>query len=172
MSPARSGKILSDEHDFTCFYLEHFPGLVAYLVYQGASAHIATDIAQDAMATTFRRWPEITFPKAYVFRVADRAFRRHTSRQPEMPVAEVPEPTAVLPHPEMAEAWLQEQQIVLVLQELPSRQRQVLALTIDGWAQAEIAEMLCITREAVRASLKKARSSADQHRRRIVEEAP
>ena len=76
----------------------------------------------------------------------------------------------MLPRPEETEAWLQEQQVIQVLRALPPRQRQVLALTIDGWSPAEIAEMLGIDAAAVRSNLMKARRSADEHRRRAGEE--
>ena len=160
------------EGEFSCFYREHFRRLVAYLIYQGAAAHLAADLAQDAMTTAYRRWPAITSPRAYVYKVAGRAFLRHALDAPELPVGEVPEPTSVLPRPEEAEAWLQAQQVIAVLRALPSRQRQVLALTIDGWPPAEIAELLGIDPAAVRSNLMKARRSAVEHRRRIVEEAP
>jgi RNA polymerase sigma-70 factor (ECF subfamily) len=87
-----------------------------------------------------------------------------------MPVAEVPEPTAVLPHPEEAEAWEQKQQVIGVLRALPPRQCQVLALTLDGWSPAEIAGLLGIAPSAVRANLMKARRNADEHRRRSGED--
>ena len=58
-----------------------------------------------------------------------------------------------------------------VLRALPPRQRQVFALTIEGWTPTEIADMLGIDPAAVRASLKKARRNADEYRR-AGEEAP
>ena len=162
---AQGGERPADEHEFARFYRGHITRLVAYLVYQGAAAHLAADIAQDAMTIAYRRWSAITSPRAYVYTVAYRAFLRHALDAPELPVGEVPEPAAVLPRPGETEAWLQEQQVIQVLRALPPRQRQVLALTIDGWTPAEIAEMLGIDAAAVRSNLKKARRSADEHRR-------
>jgi RNA polymerase sigma factor (sigma-70 family) len=160
------------ESEFSSFYREHFQRLAAYLLYQGASAHLSADLAQNAMATAFRRWPELTSPKAYVYKVAGRELVRQALDALEQPVGEVPEPTTIVPRPEETEAWLQKQQVISVLRALPQRQRQVLALTIDGWYPAEIAELLGIEPAAVRSSLMKARRSADEHRRRIGEEAP
>ena len=170
--PVPGGEGPGDEREFSCFYREHFRYLVAYLIYQGATAHLAADLAQDAMTTAYRRWPAITSPRAYVYKVAGRAFLRHALDAPELPVGEAPEPTSVLPRPEEAEAWLQAQQVIAVLRALPPRQRQVLALTIDGWPPGEIAELLGIDPAAVRSNLMKARRSADEHRRRTAEEAP
>lgn len=76
----------------------------------------------------------------------------------------------MLPRPGEAEAWLQAQQVITVLRALPPRQRQVLALTIDGWPPAEIAELLGIDPAAVRSNLMKARRSAGEHHRTIAEE--
>jgi RNA polymerase sigma-70 factor (ECF subfamily) len=78
----------------------------------------------------------------------------------------------VLPHAEEAEAWLQKEQIIEVLRALPPRQRQVLALTIDSWTPAEIAELLGIPPSAVRSNLMKARRNAAEYLRRIREEDP
>ena len=154
--------------EFSCFYREHFSRLTAYLVYQGASAHSAAELAQDAMIETYRRWDALEFPRAYAWTVAYRAFIRRALH--EVPVAEVPEPTAVLPSPGDAESWLGEQEVLRVLQVLPPRQRQVLALTLDGWTPAEIASLLGLDPPAVRSSLMKARRSAAAHRRRTGEE--
>jgi RNA polymerase sigma factor (sigma-70 family) len=110
-------------------------------------------------------------PRAYAWTAAYRAYIRHALHDAEVPVAEVPEPAAVLPLPGNAEAWLQEQQVLAVLRALPPRQRQVLALVLDGWSPAEIADLLGMEPPAVRASLKKARRAAEAHRRH-QEEGP
>jgi RNA polymerase sigma factor (sigma-70 family) len=160
------------EHEFARFYGDYIHRLAAYIMYQGASAHLAADIAQDAMITAYRRWPEIKSPRAYAWTIAYRAFTRHALSDPEQTAGEVPEPAPLLPRPGEAETWLQEQHVIHVLRALPPRQRQVLALTIDGWTPAEIAEMLGLEPAAVRSSLRKARRSADGHHRRTGEEAP
>lgn len=153
------------EHEFARFYRDHIGRLAAYLIYQGAAAHLAADIAQDAMITVYQRWPEIRSPKAYIWTVAYRAFIRHALNDSEQPVGEVPEPAALLPRPGETEAWLQEQHVIHVLRALPPRQRQVLALTVDGWTPVDIAELLGLDAAAVRSNLKKARRNAAEHRR-------
>ncbi len=144
---------------------------MAYLLYQGALAHVAAELSQEAMITAYRRWHTITSPKACVWTVAHKAFVRQAVNVAEHSVAEVPEPTVLLPHPEEAEAWLQKQQVIDLLRALPLRQRQVLALTIDGWSPIEIADLLGIDASAVRSNLMKARRNAAEHRRRIGEGA-
>jgi RNA polymerase sigma factor (sigma-70 family) len=169
-SPEPSSETQGAEDEFGRFYREHFSRLVAYLVYQGAAVHLAADLAQDAMAAAWRRWAEVTMPRAYVYKVAGRAYTRRALEEPELLAGEVPEPSAALPRPGEAEAWLQQQQVLRVLRALPPRQRQVLALTVDGWAPAEIADMLGIEPDAVRASLMKARRGAAEGHRRDEEE--
>lgn len=61
------------------------------------------------------------------------------------------------------EAWEQRHEILRLLAGLPPRQRQVLAWTLDGYTPAEIAEVLAITPEAVRASLMKARRALAEY---------
>jgi Sigma-70 region 2 len=99
--PAAGRGQAGSEDEFARFYRENLPRLAAYLIYQGAPAHLAADLAQDAMATAWRRWAEITEPRAYVYKVAGRAYTRLAVHAPELSVGEVPEPTAVLPHPGM-----------------------------------------------------------------------
>jgi hypothetical protein len=76
-APARAGERPGDKREFAPFYREHITRLVAYLIYQDAAAHLAADIAQDAMITAYRRWADITSPRAYVYTVAYKAFLRY-----------------------------------------------------------------------------------------------
>jgi RNA polymerase sigma-70 factor (ECF subfamily) len=171
--PAAASPAPGGEHEFARFYRDYIGRLAAYLMYQGAAADLAADIAQDAMIAAYRKWAEIESPRAYTWRVAYRAFIRHVVNDPEQPVGEVPEPSPLLSRPGEAEAWLQKQHVILVLRALPPRQREVLALTIDGWTHAEIADLLGLDLAAVRSNLKKARRNADAfHHRATREEAP
>lgn len=119
MSPGPGGPTPGGEQEFARFYREHLGRLVLYLIYQGAPAHLAADLAQEAMVTAYRRWYAIESPRNYVWTVAYRAFLHYVLHDVELPVDEVPEPTAMLPHPEEAEAWLQKQQVIEVLLALP-----------------------------------------------------
>ena len=130
---APAGEQAAAGHEFAGFYRSYFTRLVAYLVYQGAPAHLAADIAQDTMATVYRRWPDIKTPRAYAWTVAYRAFVHQALEDtPETPVDEVPEPSSVLPQPGEAEAWLQSQQVTEVLRALPPRQRQGVRVNFVG----------------------------------------
>jgi RNA polymerase sigma-70 factor (ECF subfamily) len=152
-----------DAEAFSAFYRAYFTRLTTYLVYQGASVHLASELVQDTMIKAYRKWHEIRSPSGWAYKVAYQAFVRHATRVEEDPVEEVPEPTAVLHRPGEAEAWVQEQEIVRVLGALPARQRQVLALTLDGWEPAGIAELIGIESPAVRSSLLKARRTVAEY---------
>src|SRR5579859_2868729 len=103
------------------------------------------------MGTVYQRWPKINSPKAYAWTVAYRAFTRQALEDaPETSVADVPESSSVLPSPLDADAWLQSQEVLEVLRALPPRQRQILALTIDDWTPAEMADLLGIDPAAIR----------------------
>lgn len=145
------------EEVFAAFYRGFVPTLVTFLVWQGASVHVAADLAQETMVKAYRNWPRIDHPQAWARRVASRELVRHLSAVEADPFAEVPEPTALLPRPDAAAALEQRHDILRLLAELPWRQRQVMAWTYDGYSPALIAEELGIEPAAVRASLKKAR---------------
>lgn len=151
------------EEAFSQFYRKLVVPLSAYLVSQGAPAHLAAEIAQDTMLKAYRKWHEITWHKSWVYKVAYQAYVRHVTRVDAEPFEEVPEPTPLLPRPDQAETWAQQREIVHLLRELPPRQRQVLALHHDGWTTREIAELLGIGDATVRQNLHKARLAATRY---------
>lgn len=164
------GPLSTGRQEFSGFYRGHIRRLVVYLLYQGATAHLAAELAQESMITAWERWDAIDSPRSYVWTVAYRAYIRR-ALDAEVPVSEVPEPSPVLARPQESEEWLQQQEILDVLRALPPRQRQVLALRIDGWTPTEIADLLAIGPETVRANLLKARRNAAEHRRPGKEES-
>lgn len=166
---AFDGPMTEYEEAFSRFYRKLVVPLTAYLVSQGASAHLAAEIVQDTMIKAYRKWHEITWHKSWVYKVAYQAYVRHVTRVDEEPVEEVPEPTPLLPRPDQAEAWAQQREIVHLLRKLPPRQRQVLALHHDGWTTGEVAELLGISDAAARQNLRKARLAAARHLRRREE---
>lgn len=146
---------------FAGFYRSHLERLVTYLVYQGSPAHQAAEFAQEAMIAVYQRWEQLEHPRAYAYTTAYRQYLRHVMKVSETPVEDIPEQPGILPRPEAAEIWLQEQEIVAVLRALPPRQRQVLALHLDGWSTDEITSLLGIGASAVGSNLLKARASAE-----------
>jgi RNA polymerase sigma-70 factor (ECF subfamily) len=150
---------------FSAFYRAHIERVVTFLRFQGASWEEAADAAQEAMTKAYQSWDSLTRPHAWVRTAATREFIRRRVRLHEDATEQVPEPvTALLRDPpaaatEDAEA---ERQVQWLLDQLPTRQRQMLAWTYDGYTPTEIAHQLSmadrpVTPAAVRASLMLAR---------------
>ncbi len=143
---------------FNAFYRSFTPTLVAFLVWQGASLADAADVAQEAMIQAYQHWPSICHPQAWTRRVASRAYtRRLASIEDLVPSVAICSP--LLPAETDVAAWDQRHDVLGMLASLPSRQRQVMAWTLDGYAPTEIAKELIMTPEAVRTNLMKARRS-------------
>jgi RNA polymerase sigma factor (sigma-70 family) len=147
---------LPDVEGFSEFYRQFVPSLVAFLMWQGASLPDAADVAQETMIQAYRHWSMIDHPQAWVRRVASRMLTRRAATIAE-PVEQIGQRTALLPAPTNVTMWEQRHDVLRALSRLPSRQRQVMAWTLDGYRPSEIAEELRITPEAVRSNLKKAR---------------
>jgi RNA polymerase sigma-70 factor (ECF subfamily) len=131
-------------------------------MWQGAQLSDAVELTQATMAEAYKYWSTIRVPEAWARRVASRALVRKTASV-EDPVDEIPEPSPLLPPLTNILAWEQRHEVLCLLSLLPPRQRQVMAWSLQGFTPAEIAEELKITGEAVRASLKKARTTLAQH---------
>lgn len=158
LSASGSGSETSSRNgEFDYFYRTFMIRLVAFLMWQGAPAALASDLAQDTMLKAYERWDRIQSPEAWSRRVASRELVRAFS-QVEESIGELAlEPTSLLPAPDEAAEWEDTQEILHLLRDLPARQRQVLAWTLDGYKPAEIAAELGLKAAAVRASLFKAR---------------
>ncbi|MEU1507916.1 sigma-70 family RNA polymerase sigma factor [Kitasatospora sp. NPDC005748] len=149
----------SRKSEFAYFYRTCVHRLVAFLMWQGAPAALAADLAQDTMLKAYERWDRIQSPEAWSRRVASRELVRAFSQVEESIDELALEPTSLLPSPGAAAEWEQQQEILQLLHGLPSRQRQVLAWTLDGYTPTEIAAELGLNAAAVRVSLLKARKS-------------
>ncbi|MFF4442387.1 RNA polymerase sigma factor [Streptomyces sp. NPDC001621] len=153
----RSYERLSVEEEFSDFYRGTISALTGFLVNQGASLSDAVDIAQDTMLQVYQKWTEVRTPRAWVHRVASRAYIRRATEVREEPLDPLPESTSRLLRRDAVAEWEAQHDALKWVEALPPRQRQVLAWTISGFTPAEIAEELGLTPEAVRASLKKGR---------------
>ncbi|MFI9503608.1 RNA polymerase sigma factor [Nocardia sp. NPDC052566] len=143
---------------YTDFYRSFTPTLVAFLIYHGAHVADAAEIVQDTMMKAWQSWPTIEHPAAWARRVASRALiRRIASIEDEETVAEMPERSALLTtHVDVA-AWECHHDILRVLLQLPPRQRQIMAWTLDGYTPSEISAELRLSPALVRSNLRKAR---------------
>ena len=144
-----------DVAGFSAFYRAEVTALVNFLLWMGARAADAADLAQDTMIDAFRGWSQITHPRAWVRRVASRKYGRHFDRAApgELPGDRNP----LLATRDTFTDWEQHQEVLRRIAALPWRQRQVMAWSYDGYQPSEIAAELGITAEAVRSSLKDAR---------------
>jgi len=130
---------------------------MAFLRWQGASVADAADCVQEAMIQAYVRWSTIRDPHAWCRLVASRRYA-HRCASLEEPVADTDNAgSPLLAANTDWDAFEQRHQILRVLEQLPLRQRQVMAWTYDGCTPTEIAETLVMTPEAVRSSLLKAR---------------
>jgi RNA polymerase sigma factor (sigma-70 family) len=148
--------------EFAEFYKQNVPRLVAFLRWQGASVPDATDCVQETMTQAYRRWSTIQHHYAWCRQVAPRLYVRKLASLEE-PIAD----TETTGSPLLAantdlDSFEQRHHILRLLEQLPLRQRQVMAWTYDGCTPTEIAKELTMTPEAVRSSLKKARTTLRQ----------
>ncbi len=146
--------------EFSVFYRAHLARLIGFLVWLGARSHIAAELAQETMIDVHRSWSSIEHPYAWARRAASRKLIRHLSRVEEEPMGEIPETGALLVSADALADWEHEQELLVLLGDLPPRQRQVLAWYVSGCSPAQIAEELGLKPAAVRASLMKARHAA------------
>jgi RNA polymerase sigma factor (sigma-70 family) len=161
-SPPRQAAA-SDEA-FVIFYRGFFPELAVFLRWQGVPLPEAVDLAQETMVEAYRLWNTIDHPAAWARRVASRKWAQRIARIAEEPVADIPERLSLLAVTGIA-AWEQRHYVLWILDQLPPRQRQVLAWTLCGYTPTETANELRMKPEAVRASLAKARRTVASYLR-------
>jgi RNA polymerase sigma factor (sigma-70 family) len=142
---------------FTTFYKQSVPRLVAFLRWQGASVPDAADCVQEAMIQAYRRWSTIDQRHAWCRQVASRLYARRLASLEE-PIADTETAgSPLLTANTDLDSFEQRHHVLPALEQLPLRQRQIMAWTYDGCTPTEIAKELKMTPEAVRSSLKKAR---------------
>jgi RNA polymerase sigma factor (sigma-70 family) len=163
MSDAQRPEPADNDAAFSAFYRKFVPTLVAFLRWQGARLPDAADIAQNTMIKVYRHWSKIDHPEAWARRVASRTLARHIASIKEDLVEHLSERGSLLPASIDVETWEQRHEVLHVLDRLPSRQRQVMAWSLQGYTPAEIAIELQINPDAVRASLMKARRVLAAH---------
>ena len=144
---------------FAAFYREDLPRLVGFLMMLGARLDEAADVAQEAMARAYRLWTEIKNPPAWVRTVARHEWQNRRMSSREEPIGGVSEGSLLLRPSTDVSAWETRHDLLEAAGSLPERQREVIAWALDGYFPAETADVLGITPEAVRASLRKARQA-------------
>jgi RNA polymerase sigma-70 factor (ECF subfamily) len=150
---------------FRDFYLSQTPGLVAFVMWLGAGAEEAADVAQETMTRAWQNWEKIGHHRAWVRTVASREYCRRIAACHDEPATEIP---AHLLRPgaaadEAALVGSEQARVLEVLRLLPYRQRQVMAWVYDGYTPAEIAAILDLDPGTVRVNLHKARETLKRH---------
>ena len=161
--PSQAGDTaeMAPKIDFSASYARELSSLVWFVMNLGADAHRAADVAQSAFAEAFVVWDRIQHPTAWLRRVAGRLYYRYLVTQ-ETSVEDVPDRQGPLSAASVFELRDEARRVLAALADLPPKQRQVMAWTIDGFSPAEIARELDVDPATVRQSLAKARKNLKQ----------
>jgi RNA polymerase sigma factor (sigma-70 family) len=147
--------------DIGAFYEQEMPRLVLLVtIGTGLDVHAAADVAQAAFEKALPRWPTLRNPRAWLYRVAQReALARCAAVRREVPVEVVPDRPDQLSAALAAELRAEQREIIAELSALPPKQRLVMAWTLAGFSDAEIADALEESTAAVKQSRYYARRS-------------
>jgi RNA polymerase sigma factor (sigma-70 family) len=145
---------MAGDQEIGAFYEREMPRLVLFVtISTGLDIHAAADVAQAAFEKALPRWPTLRNPRAWLCRVAQReAFARYEAVRREVPVDAVPDWPDQLSAALAAELRAEQREVMAHLQSLPPKQRQVMTWTLAGFGDAEIADSLGLSADAVKQS--------------------
>lgn len=148
--------------EFSKFYIENVPRLVAFLVCQGVSVLDAADCVQETLIDALPPvWATLEYPYAWCRLVARRKACKLAQRRQEAPFAD-PELAGlplVVPTTDV-ENFESNHEFLRWLARLGGgKQREVLAWAYDGATPAEIAAELSMDPATVRSTLRNARTA-------------
>ncbi|HEY7486585.1 MAG TPA: sigma-70 family RNA polymerase sigma factor [Streptosporangiaceae bacterium] len=156
----------AEQDGFANFFAEELPGLLVFLLRQGAGREDAWDAVQESFIRAYLNWQQIDNPRTWIRTTAVRIYRRKVTRDREVPVdmREERHPPPLFTELDQELDHDEECRLVLgLLRGLPVRQREVMAWSYDGYEPHEIAEFIGISDDAVRASLYQARRRLRRH---------
>ncbi|GAA3879168.1 sigma-70 family RNA polymerase sigma factor [Saccharothrix violaceirubra] len=139
---------------FDEFFRADFARLIAYLGKLGFRREDAEDAAEEAMTILYTRWSQVEHPGAWVRSAARRCASRFARREQERGAREALGGTLGHDGAHHVEEvlWLTDE-----LARLPTRERDVVALRVEGFSAAEIATILAVRPATVRSHLRNAR---------------
>ncbi len=139
---------------FDVVYRAEFPRLAGALYAMSGVRSLAEDVAQDAFAHAWSRWPRVCkspSPVGWVYVTAFRLLKRRTRRWQQTAISPVRDP------PDSSQGTDQRIDLLQALRTLPSSQQQVVVLRhILGLSTIEVAQRLDTTEIAVRSTLHRA----------------
>lgn len=145
---------------FAEFFREEFRPLVPFLQKIGFEKEQAQDAAQEAMTCAYRSWSHIDrSPRGWVRTAAYRIACNHAQRAREEPLRAVAGGWATSAHydVDVVENIEEHELLLRLLQQLPHRQRLVMAWHLDGFDTNEISDQLNMSPATVRSTLRHAR---------------
>ena len=136
------------------FYEREMPRLVLFVTIRtGLDIHAASDVAQAAFEKALTRWPTLRNPRAWLYRVAqNEALARCEAVRREVPIDLVPDRPDPLSAALAVELREEQREVMVHLRELPPKQQQVMTWTLAGFGDAEIADALGLSMDAVKQS--------------------
>jgi RNA polymerase sigma-70 factor (ECF subfamily) len=156
--PSDSQPDLSSAEWEAC-YRDEMLNVQRYLMHTFNLSNIddSCDPAHEAFEELFKKWPEVTNPRAWLRTVA---FRKMLAHRPKNETSL--DNIFYDPADEAASARLmlnEEQRAArAAISQLPITQRQVFSMCFDGFSYSEIAEVLEITEAAARKNMERARA--------------
>ena len=148
--------------EIATFYKAEMPRLVLFVMTVSSSldSHAAADVAQTAFERALPRWPALHDPKAWLYRVAqNEALTRAAALSWEIPEEALPDRPDQISVALIAELRDEQRAAMAALQRLAPKQRQVMTWTVAGFSDAEIADSLGLTADAVRQNRREARKN-------------
>jgi RNA polymerase sigma factor (sigma-70 family) len=156
---AESGN--ASEYSFEEFYLAEYPKLVRLVMRAGGTFAVAEEAAQEAMLQVLRNWHRLSSPSAWVRKAVLHEYYKGVTR--DRKEAQLTQRTAQLNRSgylgtdtDAAEPD-EVENVRRAIRDLPVAQREVLALSFDGYGPTEIAALLGKRPETVRSNLREAR---------------
>lgn len=151
-----------DERTFMEFFRREYPRLVLYVGIRVGPRYSA-DAAAEAMTTLYRKWNEVVNRPAYVRKVAVGYAVADQQRDEKRAAREAAHQRGAVATARSAEDYAagaaETQAIMKIIEAMPDRRREVVALAMDGYATKEIAASLGVTEDTVRSHLRHARAS-------------
>ena len=147
------------------FFVEHHRLLRRYLIAQGCPESDSDDIVQDAFLIVRQRWTTIAYydrPKAYLYKVAIRLWRRHLTRHRTTSFSKdhdsylnnLPDPADPYADIELSDT------LTRWFRQLPRQQRNIAGLRlIADLSEVDTAEVLAVSLGTVKSQLNAARKA-------------